>query len=578
MDDTNSSALELELNDICSGFVSEELRSGVGQNIWYDNKLEDLDFELNNADSQHVGSVIDHNDYTISADLNQIFDHTYYSLSTDINGIFDHNSYTMSTDLNPTTEDQTHSTIAPDKYNNSNNVYNLITENQLPLMESSGSIDDSKTVHISPSSSSFHNLEEVSNINSYSTCRSSLPREHHSSPTKSETARFPCGTETESGFTKYRAISFDNSSGLNQLHINNKQEKTEKQIIKSSKKPQRDGKVQKNQSSTEVDLCRVRKFDFCNGSLQDFPPKKFSYNCELKKANFMEPKKVLYYTGIPNYEYFMTILNCLNLPYISTAAPFEMMLVTLIKIKLNLDWTDLAFRFGECEESIRVIFGFTVSILSRCVSKLVRWLPESTSGTGSRIFYVLQINFMPSNSVCHEKIFICFSNSTNSVVFISNPTTEQFSTLIDLLKNSGIMEGLKHNDIIVFDNSVSLTLHLGASKQQTNPVPPESLIFQLEKLEGRAFRIFRTILNKRTRNQVLSIKRKISEFNGYKFINDPIRCEWLNNSTNHELHCDVIRIVCGFINLCSTLPFNQEKIKILMDERKTLNVVLAHTK
>lgn len=50
-----------------------------------------------------------------------------------------------------------------------------------------------------------------------------------------------------------------------------------------------------------------------------------------------------------------------------------MLLLTLMKIRLNLDWTDLAYRFGRSVQVAKDTFGITVFILKYCLSRVVSW-------------------------------------------------------------------------------------------------------------------------------------------------------------------------------------------------------------
>ncbi|KAF5271423.1 hypothetical protein FQR65_LT17613 [Abscondita terminalis] len=61
-------------------------------------------------------------------------------------------------------------------------------------------------------------------------------------------------------------------------------------------------------------------------------------------------KKTKYYTGLPTYAVFTIVLN-LILPYLevhpNTSLPADdQILLTLVKLRLNLHYTDLAYRFG----------------------------------------------------------------------------------------------------------------------------------------------------------------------------------------------------------------------------------------
>ncbi|RZF34784.1 hypothetical protein LSTR_LSTR007836 [Laodelphax striatellus] len=563
----------------------------LGQNIWYGDNLENIvpnidcdilpfgEVELNYSDPQQVNGLDSNKsakclqnliDHTVSADLNDNQDH--FSLYDSLCESFD------------------------------------TTENNLPSDQTSNcsSIFSDQTI-VQHSPSTFQN------INDSSTDQSTLQLNHHRARTKTKTSKFQGVMKIQNVYMKYCVV--DSPSKLNKLRIVNKPDKMGNLITKLLNTPQTSKKdkvkssglsakgildrmnnaklnpviVPKKQLFVEVDKTeKVRKFEF---SVDSSTPLIFScmersarIGTELRKVNFINNnEKINYYTGIPGYPYYVALLNCLNLPSIAIATPFEMLLLTLVKIKLNLDWTDLAYRFGENVECVKNIFGYTVSILVKCLPKLVQWLPELIHcGRGSLIYYIFKIDLLPKNpsDSLVERIYICFSNSSHPVLFVSNPTTEQFSTSAELLEKSGIRQGLEHGDIVVFDNTVSLQLNdilysLDLSKQTTNLIPLDKRIFQLETYQGGQFQLVQKsiVTNKKLLSQVLNVQKRVSQMFKFSFLKDSISCEWLNNTRNHELFCDVLRIVCGLMNLCNTLPFSLNNVKILMDERKNINIV-----
>lgn len=94
-----------------------------------------------------------------------------------------------------------------------------------------------------------------------------------------------------------------------------------------------------------------------------------------------DDSKTLYYTGLNTYEVFKIVLNIIE-PYIkisgNTVLPAsEQFLLTLVKLRLNLDFKDLAYRFGISQATASSYFKNTVHIMCLKFKSLVIW-PERT--------------------------------------------------------------------------------------------------------------------------------------------------------------------------------------------------------
>ena len=103
---------------------------------------------------------------------------------------------------------------------------------------------------------------------------------------------------------------------------------------------------------------------------------------EMKKLSFDEEyfkndKKVLYYTGLNTWSLLMTLFM-FNKLYLHTTgksslSPFQQLLMTLMRLRLNLATKDLGYRFKVHNSSISGIFNRVVNIMSVRLSKLIRW-------------------------------------------------------------------------------------------------------------------------------------------------------------------------------------------------------------
>lgn len=73
----------------------------------------------------------------------------------------------------------------------------------------------------------------------------------------------------------------------------------------------------------------------------------------------------LYYTGLPTYQY-LNILFEIVAPYVSkqsSLSPFQQLVLTLMKLRLNLQFTDLGYRFSIHRTTAARAFYRTIDIL-----------------------------------------------------------------------------------------------------------------------------------------------------------------------------------------------------------------------
>lgn len=91
-----------------------------------------------------------------------------------------------------------------------------------------------------------------------------------------------------------------------------------------------------------------------------------------------EDEKVLFYTGLPSWNLLNCIFNFV-LPYLSqstncTLSPFKRLLMTLIRMRLNLSGKDLAYTFGGIHEAtISRTFLQVIDTLYQRLSPLIYW-------------------------------------------------------------------------------------------------------------------------------------------------------------------------------------------------------------
>ena len=93
--------------------------------------------------------------------------------------------------------------------------------------------------------------------------------------------------------------------------------------------------------------------------------------------------KVRFYTGLQTYQILMLIFSFIE-PYISVSArsaltPFQQVIMTLMKLRLNLPVQDLAYRFGTSTSTISRVFTLVIDVMYTRLHFLLRWPTRESS-------------------------------------------------------------------------------------------------------------------------------------------------------------------------------------------------------
>ena len=96
----------------------------------------------------------------------------------------------------------------------------------------------------------------------------------------------------------------------------------------------------------------------------------------LSEASFKDDdEKVLYYTGLTTWELLEKLFVYVkpHLKQQSSLSPFQQLLVTLMRLRLNLYGQDLGYRFKVHESTISRMFDHTICILYNKLKPLIIW-------------------------------------------------------------------------------------------------------------------------------------------------------------------------------------------------------------
>ena len=106
--------------------------------------------------------------------------------------------------------------------------------------------------------------------------------------------------------------------------------------------------------------------------------KKQLLNIEISRQAFSEnDEKTKFYTGIPNFVLLTHVFNLVapHVKHTSTnvLSQFQEFLITLMKLKLNSPFQDLAFRFGISVSTVSRVFDKWIDAMSTRLQFLIMW-------------------------------------------------------------------------------------------------------------------------------------------------------------------------------------------------------------
>ncbi|XP_014674302.1 PREDICTED: uncharacterized protein LOC106814506 [Priapulus caudatus] len=87
--------------------------------------------------------------------------------------------------------------------------------------------------------------------------------------------------------------------------------------------------------------------------------------------------KVQYYTGLKNFVTLMALFNLLSSEISeaknSSLSKFQKMMITLMRLRLNLSIVDLSYRFGVSRSTISKVFLEIINVMNKILSPFVQW-------------------------------------------------------------------------------------------------------------------------------------------------------------------------------------------------------------
>lgn len=123
---------------------------------------------------------------------------------------------------------------------------------------------------------------------------------------------------------------------------------------------------------TECDFCQCRRAEI-NRLLEENRALKHELDRRKMNEQFLKGDnvKVKYYTGLPDFEAVMGVLACVG-PYLTQGSkmlsPFQMLFLTLIRLRLNLPTQHIAHLFHVDRKTVSKTFGDIINVLHARIS------------------------------------------------------------------------------------------------------------------------------------------------------------------------------------------------------------------
>lgn len=187
---------------------------------------------------------------------------------------------------------------------------------------------------------------------------------------------------------------------------------------------------------TDLQMKDINDLIECNNNYmqENITLKNTVKNCTLSEETFEnDDERTIYYTGI-KFETLMIILNLISSSLSQTTmnalSPFQQLLLSLMHIRLNLDFKDLGYRFRVSRYTISRIFHNCLYILYVKLQNFIYW---------------------PSPIALKSNMPLCFTNAFGDRVSVIIDCFEVFiERPSNLLASAQTWSNYKHHNTIKF--------------------------------------------------------------------------------------------------------------------------------
>ncbi len=106
-----------------------------------------------------------------------------------------------------------------------------------------------------------------------------------------------------------------------------------------------------------------------------------------------------FYTGFPNYKLLKAVFDLVIVPSMipTKLSPFQEFMLTIIRLRLNSPYKDLAYRFGISVSTVSRIFSKWLTLMDAVLQHLIIWpTRESLWKTMPQCFQTLLVKMLQS--------------------------------------------------------------------------------------------------------------------------------------------------------------------------------------
>ncbi|XP_063067225.1 uncharacterized protein LOC134458738 isoform X1 [Engraulis encrasicolus] len=240
---------------------------------------------------------------------------------------------------------------------------------------------------------------------------------------------------------------------------------------------------------TECDLCQKRR-DEINRLLEENRALKLELGQKKMDEDSLKGDNVRlrYYTGLPSAKIFMSLLATL-LPLMTRSSrvlsPFQMLILTLMRLRLNLPMQHLAYVFSVDRTTISRTFNSMVELLYCTITPLIVWPSREALYTtmphqfveafGNRVAVIVDCFEIfierPSNLTTQAQAYSNYKHNTTmkyligitpygTISFISKGWGGRISDK-HVTENCGILDRLLPRDVVLADRGFDISESVG---------------------------------------------------------------------------------------------------------------------
>lgn len=286
------------------------------------------------------------------------------------------------------------------------------------------------------------------------------------------------------------------------------------------------------------------------------------------------PKMLAFYTGLESMDLFLLILEEIK-PALTSSnqrlTEFQKLLLCLMKLRLNMPFVDLGYRFNITCGSASIIFCKVIFLLEHAFKKLIYWpdrealrylMPRSFfNAFGNSVAVIIDCFEIgiekPSNLRAKAQTWSSYKNK-NTVKYLIAITPQGVVSFISegwggrvsdkhITENCMFLKNLLPGDVVLADRGFTVS---------------ESIGFHFATLKTPAFTKGLPQLHpcsiEETR-KIASVRIHVERIIGltrskYKILNGPVKITTLKHQDDNSCLLDsIVTVCCALINMCSSI-------------------------